>query len=325
MSKLKNRIVGVIGISSKMANWNADFTGHPKSTSDGDIFGSDKALKYAIKRYWENEGEKVLYIRSYKIEEKGNKTEKHKLQPKSLKERYEEIFESELDTKTPSEEVLKNLFSAIDVMNFGATFAEEKQNIGITGAIQINQGFNKYEFSTPEVQSILSPFRNAKKAEADATSLGKKITSNEAHYFYSFTVNPQHYDQYTKLIDGFEGYTQEAYEKYKDAVLVCATALNTNSKIGCENEFGMFIEFKEGEHTYLPNLDQYISFEKGEERNIIDLTKVEEILKDVEDHIQGHIEVYYNPYSTTINATEANRFLFKNIFTRQSMDIDGEA
>ncbi|MBP2638884.1 MAG: CRISPR-associated protein Cas7, partial [Firmicutes bacterium] len=46
MTKMKQRVIGLIGIVSRMANWNADFTGLPKTTSDGNIFGSDKALKY---------------------------------------------------------------------------------------------------------------------------------------------------------------------------------------------------------------------------------------------------------------------------------------
>ena len=29
---------------SRMSNWNADFTGYPKTTSSGEIFGSDKAF-----------------------------------------------------------------------------------------------------------------------------------------------------------------------------------------------------------------------------------------------------------------------------------------
>ena len=33
-----NRVYGIIGIKAKMANWNADFTGRPKSTSNGDIY-----------------------------------------------------------------------------------------------------------------------------------------------------------------------------------------------------------------------------------------------------------------------------------------------
>ena len=47
---MNKRVYGVLGISSIMANWNADFSGYPKTTSDGLVFGSDKALKYPIKK-----------------------------------------------------------------------------------------------------------------------------------------------------------------------------------------------------------------------------------------------------------------------------------
>ena len=47
---MNKRVFGVIGISSIMANWNADFSGYPKTTSDGTVFGSDKALKYPMKK-----------------------------------------------------------------------------------------------------------------------------------------------------------------------------------------------------------------------------------------------------------------------------------
>lgn len=47
---MNKRIYGILGISSVMGNWNADFSGYPKSTTDGNIFGSDKALKYPMKK-----------------------------------------------------------------------------------------------------------------------------------------------------------------------------------------------------------------------------------------------------------------------------------
>lgn len=47
---MNKRVYGILGISSIMGNWNADFSGYPKSTSDGNVFGSDKALKYPMKR-----------------------------------------------------------------------------------------------------------------------------------------------------------------------------------------------------------------------------------------------------------------------------------
>lgn len=314
---MNNRIYGVIGISGIMANWNADFTGRPKTISDGTIFGSDKALKYSMKRFWVQQGERVLYYKSFKLNDKGGKDEKNKLQPKDLSERYEEIFGNEVNAKTSSNEVLANLFSAIDVLNFGATFAVEKQNIGLTGVVQIGQGFNKYQDSMVEVQDILSPFRNSNKEEADASSLGKKIMSDEVHYFYPFSINPTHYDEFIPLIEGFEGYTTEAYEKFIEAALVGATALNTNSKSGCANEFALFVTCREGSTLYLPHLDSYVDFIKGEGKNRIDLTKVEELLTSVRDEIQK-VEVYFNPYTTGLKVA-SSWFKPVNIFTKQEL------
>ncbi|MDK2801313.1 MAG: CRISPR-associated protein Csh2 [Clostridiales bacterium] len=321
MAKMNNRVYGVIGIVSKMANWNADFTGRPKTTSDGDIYGSDKACKYAMKKMWSNDAnKKVLYIRSYKIDPKAKGDLKDKLQPKELIERYQEIFGTEkLEKKTPSKEVLKNLFSAIDVMNFGAAFAVADHNISITGAVQIHQGFNKYEDSKVEVQDILSPFRNSKNEEADMTSLGKKIVSDEAHYFYPFSVNPENYNDFIGLVDDFEGYTKEAYYEFKNAALVAATALNTNSKAGCENEFALFIECKENSQLYLPNLCDYISFEKGTDKNIIDLSKLAFVVNtNIAESIEN-IEIYYNPYTTTIKHSFGDNAKLINIFTREAL------
>lgn len=319
MSEVMNkRVYGLIGIVSIMANWNADFTGRPKATSDGDIYGSDKALKYSIKKYLkDNKGEKVLYIKTYKIDEKGKVEEKDKLQPKDLTERYNELFApSIIDKKTSSKEVLKNLFSAVDVMNFGATFAVEDQNISITGAVQIGQGFNKYEGTTTEVQDILSPFRNSKKDEADASSLGKKIMSNEAHYIYPFSINPGNYNEYIGIVDGFNGYTKEAYELFKEGALVGATALNTNSKSGCENEFALFIECKDGSEVYLPNLDRYAVFEKSDNRSIIDITSIGELVNSKFIDDIERIELYYNPFTTEVKH-KFNKVEVMNIFTRE--------
>lgn len=313
---MNNRVYGLIGISSVMANWNADFTGRPKSTSDGMVYGSDKALKYSMKKFLKDKGEKVLYIKTYKVDEKGKGD---KLQPKELKERYNELFApKQIEKNSPSKEVLKNLFSAVDVMNFGATFAVEDQNISITGAVQIGQGFNKYDNSVTEVQDILSPFRNSKKEDADASSLGKKIMSNEAHYVYPFSINPKNYDEYIGILDDFEGYTEEAYRAFKEAALVGATALNTNSKSGCENEFSLFIQLKEGSELYLPNLDKYIQFEKGEKKNKFNILALKDLLDNRVIKEIDKIEIYFNP-----NTVEFEPLIdgakYVNIFTKEEI------
>lgn len=294
------RVYGVIGIKAKMANWNADFTGRPKSTSNGDIFGSDKALKYPMKKMWENEGKKVLYIKSFK-------EEKDAVIPRKLAERYSLLFES-IDKKTPTKEVYDNLFKAIDVKNFGATFAEEGQNISITGAVQFGQGFNKFDDTNIEVQDILSPFADSTKDDAKQSTLGTKITVDEAHYFYGFSINPKAYEEYKLLLKGFEGYTQNDYKEFKKVALRSATAYSTNSKFGCENEFALFVECKEDD-IYFPDLSDYIEF--NSDKRSIDLSKVEELIKNKFEKV----EVYFNPFKLEVNTT-MDKF---NIFTQEKL------
>jgi len=310
-----NRIYGVIGIKAKMANWNADFTGRPKSTSNGDIFGSDKALKYPMKKMWANQGKDVLYIK--KLIEKAS----GKLVPMTLAEKYQALVNKEAKS-VPSNEVMKDLFSFIDVKNFGATFAEEGQNISITGAIQFGQGFNKFEDTNIEIQDILSPFRNPKDktgkefineqgegSERNQSTLGTKITVDEAHYFYGFSINPKNYDEYKEILDSeFKGYTKEDYEEFKKVALTSATAYSTNSKFGCENEFALFVECNDSE-CYLPDLSDYIEFDS--EKREIDLSKIEELVED-----KGDIEVYSNPYKLKVITTKTH----KNIFTKEVIE-----
>lgn len=309
---MDKRVYGIIGIKSIMGNWNADFTGYPKTTSDGSIFGSDKALKFPMKKMWENEGEKVLYIKSYKLDSIKDST---KLRPRSLKERYEQIFKVEdLKKEKNVENILKNIFEAVDVKNFGATFAEEGNNLSITGAVQITQGFNKYDDSIAEEQPILSPFRNSKNAENDNSTLGSKIVSNEAHYIYHFSINPLVYNEF-KEMGVTNGYTEEDYLKFKNVALISATSFNTNSKVGCENELAVFVEVDIDQ--YLPDLGNLVNFKKVENGKNIFEFKFAELLNSLKESIKS-IEVYYNPYTTEIEKTVEGAKYY-NIFTRKEV------
>lgn len=303
---MNKRVYGVLGISSVMANWNADFSGFPKTTSDGETFGSDKALKYPMKKMWDNEGKKVLYIKSMKLSEAGKKGEIF-LIPKSLRERYEFLYgESDLKDVTV---VLKNLMNCVDVKNFGATFTEIGSNISITGAVQIGQGFNKYEGTNPEEQQILSPFRDEKpkKNDEDAknSTVGTKIVSNEAHYFYPFVINPLAYKELIEL-GVTEGYTEEDYHNFRRTALVSATSFATNSKVGCENEFALFVETKAD--AYLPNLSEYIQFKKGTDKNIIKI-QCTELLHELGEQIEK-VDIYYNPHTTVLEGVSEDINLY---------------
>ena len=280
-----------------------------------------------MKKMWDNEGKKVIYIKSLN----------EKLIPRTLKERYIKVFEDE-DLKDVKK-VLTNLMAAVDIKNFGATFAEASCNIAITGAVQIGQGFNKYIDTNAEEQDILSPFKDAKakeknevkaKAKAKAnnlseddievkdaqnSTLGTKITSNEAHYFYPFVINPLAYKELVDL-DVTEGYTEEDYQNFKRTALVSATAFATNSKVGCENEFAVFVETESD--AYLPNLSEYVTFAKCEDKNIIDLKKLANILKDMSQQIKS-VEIYYNPYTTELTNDDIKAAKHFNIITSKEV------
>ena len=158
-----------------------------------------------MKKMWEEQGYPVLYIKSMKLDGK-----KQELLPRTLKERYEYIFQVKdlKNEKTP--EVLQKLFQAVDVKNFGATFAEADNNISITGAVQFGQGMNVYEDARIVEQPILSPFRTASKTEEEKknSTIGTKICCEEAHYFYPFVINPLAYRGYEEL-GATTGYSEE--------------------------------------------------------------------------------------------------------------------
>lgn len=289
MERMKKRVYGIIGVSSLMSNWNADFTGNPKSTLDGRIFGSDKALKYSFRKLWNDQGRKVLYFKTLK---------KDNLQPMELDEKYEELFgegEKSGSKKAKGDKeliVLSNLFNTVDGKQFGITFPSKKYSqFSVTGAVQIKQGFNFYK-NTVNIQDVLSPFKNSNNKDADNSSIGKMIFTDETHYFYPFIINPMAYKEYEKL--GLtNGYTEEDYKLFKETALKSVTALNSASKFGCSNEFALFIETDE--FLDMPVIDRFLSYEKRKNESKAKIKfNLNSVLGLYKKDIKK-VEVYYNP------------------------------
>lgn len=65
--EFKNRCYGLVIVKSENSNFNADFTGNARRLPDdkGTIYATDKALKYAIRRYWVDQGKDVFVWRSH--------------------------------------------------------------------------------------------------------------------------------------------------------------------------------------------------------------------------------------------------------------------
>lgn len=111
-----------------------------------------------------------------------------------------------------------------------------------------------------------------------------------------------------------DGYTEEDYKKFKEGALIGATALNTNAKAGCENEFALFVETDE--KTYLPNLTQFMDFDKVDGECILKLN-LDQVLDGIKDSIKN-IEVYYNNYKLKVENMPQGAKVF-NIFTRKEV------
>lgn len=291
MTAMNNKVFGILGIASHMSNFNADFTGNPRKYNET-YFASNVSGKYPIRAYWDKLGEKVFYLKSMKVE-------KEKIVPRLMEERYEQQFGQKIKANT-TKEITEKLFTCLDVLNFGGTFANKSNNISITGAVQLTEGINKYDKTATIREDILSPFVNSNKEDASQTTLGSRTFTTEAHYFFGLSINPLNYKEFVENLDGFEGYTAEAYELLKDGCLYGVNELQSMSKAGCENEFALFVELKEGSKVSMANLHNYVSFEKEDgEKGKIDLTNLANYLKPFESHIEK-VEIYMNPITTTI-------------------------
>lgn len=293
--KMNNRVFGICGIKVIGAMFNAGMEGTAKTFDDGTYIASDVCNKFLIRAKENNiEGKNILVFRK-------NKVEKGKIQPSTLEEKYTEMFGEPKEDKAI--EVLDNLLKCSDVRQFGCTFAVNKVNIGIHGPVQLTYSENKYEDTYPLDDNILSPFKNsnAKSEDKTMTTTGTKHLLDKAHYFFSFSVFPEQLDKYIPLLDNFKGYTVDDYNDLKENLLTAVTEYNSASKAGCENDFALFVEFKDNVKLAVPNLKNYIKFKVEDDMDVIDLGDIFDILtsKRFKGEIKN-IEVYYNTYKTKL-------------------------
>lgn len=271
--RMNNNVYGILGLEAINSNWCAGFDGMPKTDGGEYIKGSPYSLQYTMKRLWSAKGEKVLGLKG--VDEKTGKI-------LTLEGKFNNVTEVKADKE---DEVLKGLLSCKDVKNFGVVFAVKKVNLGLQGVVQIQDGLNKFEDTQINIETILSPYVNSNKSDNSMTTNGTRITTNEAHYLYPFSVNPIELDEYT----------EEDYKDFKDVSLKSVTIYNSKAKAGCKNEFGLFVKVKQ-EYNYqlaLGDLTQYVKVYKDENSKVIyDLSELNKLLLDCKDKIES-IEIYY--------------------------------
>jgi CRISPR-associated protein Csh2 len=295
----KKRIFGAAIVKAINSNYNADFSGQPRTLPSGTVYATDKAFKYAVKNYLKDVyiDEKIFYFKRLNEE----------FVPYSLDDAYAKMFPENKDTKD-KKIVAKDILSCLDIRLFGATFAKKGKSsnvaISIHGPIQINHGVNIWRENNIFSEQIMSPFRNPdeKSEEKQATTLGRQSKLQEGHYLHHFSVNPKNLEEVVKLAgEGVNTLTSGDIEKLKEAMSRGVTWYDSSSKAGSENEALIWITLKENAKLVLPNLTQLVEMkpEKRDGKVVLDCEKLKAKIAEVKDQIET-IEIAFNESSMKI-------------------------
>ncbi|MDD4086787.1 MAG: type I CRISPR-associated protein Cas7 [Bacteroidales bacterium] len=307
--EFKNRVFGCAIVKAINSNYNADFSGQPRTLPDGTVYATDKAYKYTIKNFIKCvfEKEKVLYFKKYK-ENNGIFT------PFDLVEAYENMFQSKVKDDN-SQSIAMNLLTCIDVRLFGATFAPKgdgtkSKNISIHGPVQVNHGINIWHEGNIYSEQIMSPFRNPGKEgdkEKGASTLGSQSKLQEGHYLHHFSINPGNLSE-IKTLAGEEAQAVSPNDivKLKAAMRQGASFYDSASKAGTDNEILFWVQLNNDSKLILPTFTDLVKAqpEKQEGRTVFDFEKVSQLISAYGSEIET-IELYINGQSATaINLPE---------------------
>lgn len=301
--EFKNRVFGCAVVKAINSNYNADFTGQPRTLPDGTVYATDKAFKYTVKNYFKqvHPQETIFYFKSLN----------ENLNPISLDETYVKHFgEYPTEKKSMKQKVGENLLSCLDVRLFGATFAG-KTNISIHGPVQINHGINIWHENNIFSEQITAPFSN-KSNDADAergmTTIGRQSKLQEGHYVHHFSVNPANLNPIADLA-GEEAHRllQDDIEKLKTAMRQGATLYDSASKAGCDNEILFWVQLKDDSKLILPSFNTLIEAEQEKEngKTVFNFEKLSALVNQHSEQIEK-IELFINLHAAIAKNTPEN-------------------
>lgn len=316
MTKFNNRVFGAAIVKAVNSNYNADFSGQPRTLPNGTVYATDKALKYTIKNYLKDNytGERIFYFKKLK----------DSLNPMSLDEKFEATFPANANTKD-KKVVGKDLLSCIDVRLFGATYANKvkKINVSIHGPVQINHGVNIWHENNIFSEQITAPFGDPKKSkgstkdnekfdEAAMTTIGRQSKLEEGHYLHHFSVNPKNLEEIVKLAgEDANDLSSEDINKLKEAMRRGATYYDSAAKAGTENELLIWVQLNKTSKLVLPNFTQLINMEEEKKNGkvVLDLSALKDVLDKHSDDIET-VEIYRNNASVMVDNKPENANIY---------------
>lgn len=303
MAEFKNRVFGCAIIKAINSNYNADFSGQPRTLPSGVVYATDKAFKYTVKNYLKNvySEDKIFYFKSLN----------ESLNPRSLDERYKLIFGEYPKAKGKGKkdeiakiEVAKNLLTCLDVRCFGATFAGAT-NISVHGPVQVNHGVNIWKENNIYTEQITSPFSN-KADDADAekgnTTIGRQSKLEEGHYLHHFSINPGNLSELASIIgDGAKTLDTDDISKLKEGMRRGATWYDSASKAGCENEMLVWVQLTEGSKKVFPSFATLVRLmdKKEDGKCVYDFASLKSLLEKNAADVEM-VEVYFDKSANKI-------------------------
>lgn len=303
MANFSNRVFGCAVVKAINSNYNADFSGQPRTLPNGVVYATDKAFKYTIKNYLKcvYSQDKVFYFKSLN----------ENMNPISLDETYKKFFgdyPKAKDKKGIKIEVTKNLLNCLDVRLFGATFAGET-NVSLHGPVQVNHGVNIWGENHIFTEQITSPFSNKSNdpdAEKGMTTIGRQSRLEEGHYLHHFSINPANVSEMVEISKGM-ALSDEDIDKLKEAMRRGVTWYDSASKAGCENEMLVWIQLKQESKIVMPSLATLIDMkvEKEDGMVVYDFLKLKEHLSGLSEEIEK-IELYINKQACKVLNTPAS-------------------
>lgn len=329
-NEFNNRVFGLVLVKSINSNFNADFTGQPRTLPDGRVYATDKALKYSVRHYLNQQypEEKVLYYKRYN----------ENTHPYSLAELYDVVklgkFDEDFQDKP---KVLRNILSCIDVRLFGSTFAPKKGNnsvnLSVHGTVQINHGINQFFKNNIPVdetysEQISAPFRsdNSKDEgkEAEQATIGRQSKLREGHYSYHFSINPKNLKPLVDLVNTKNdepkttGLRVKDIEKLKESLRVGVTHFDSSAKSGSDNEMLLWVQLKNDSKKVLPSFTEMVRVTRENGTVQIDLSEVTKLLNGYNADIEV-VELYYLPENTILKEEPENA-IKKHLLTGKDLN-----
>ena len=299
---VENYYQGIYLTETVMGNPNGDFVDNSPRNFDGNVFTTDKCIKYNVRKYMHDtiedieNNENIIFFFPRLVDDA--KKGENKFQTRD--EAYKNLFNGDF-------EVLKE--NSPDVRMFGGTFSFDKDSKQVYGPIQISYGVDINEAQIKRLQ-IGAPF---------ATQSGKQKTNgsesvvDDAIISYDISINP---NNHCKLL------LNDDLVLFKKA-LWFGTNLRKSTSKKTDSKFLMFVKFKNdssndkvtslsiGELNRLVFIANKKNRVNGDEIIELDCTKLKNKLEKYKKYIEVIELIYDTDEIKLINFFDDDKLIHK--------------